>query len=213
MIKPTPDGKRYELFSPTVIPNAGSFLWNPKMMINITCRGYAVAQFMQPEPTKYSHGPTLEEKTFMQPEHPYYQHHPGRFFFIKDEESGKFFSSPFEPVREKLTKFLFSAGQSDIRWEIENDDLRFESCLSLDALEPIEIWDTAIQNNSAKRRLLSLYTYFPVGYMSWMNQGASFDSELNAIVCSSVTPYQKLEDYFKNKHLKDITYLIAELSP
>ena len=41
------------------------------MMIQTTCRGYATAQFMQPEPAKYTYAPNLEAKTFMQPEQPY----------------------------------------------------------------------------------------------------------------------------------------------
>lgn len=43
--------------------------------------------------------------------------------------------------------------------------------------------------------------------------GAHFDEDLNAIVCTSITPYQKLEDYEKNKHLKDITYLACDVKP
>lgn len=69
--------------SPITKPNACGFLWNEKMMISMNCQGYANAQFMQPEPSKYAFSPSLEAKTFMQPEHPYFAHHPGRFFYIK----------------------------------------------------------------------------------------------------------------------------------
>ena len=62
---PAADGERYELGSPTALPRAAGFLWNRKMMIQVNCRGYAVAQFMQPEPAKYSFAPNLEAKTFM----------------------------------------------------------------------------------------------------------------------------------------------------
>ena len=98
MLHPADNGTRYELLSPTLMPQAAGFLWNRKMLLQITCRGYAVAQFMQPEPAKYSHAPTLEAKTFMQPEQPYYAHHPGRFFYVKEEQSGELFSAPYEPV-------------------------------------------------------------------------------------------------------------------
>ncbi len=52
-------------------------------MIQMNCRGFAVAQFMQPEPAKYAYAPNIEAKTFMQPEHHYYANHPGRFFILK----------------------------------------------------------------------------------------------------------------------------------
>ena len=88
LLGPSADGERYFLHSPTAMPSAGAFLWNRRMMIQLTCRGYATAQFMQPEPAKYAHAPNLEARTFMQPEQPYYAHHPGRFFYLKDEDNG-----------------------------------------------------------------------------------------------------------------------------
>ena len=103
---------RFNLQSPTLMPKASAFLWNRRMMIQANCRGYAVAQFMQPEPAKYSYAPNLEAKTFMQPEQPYYAHHPGRFVYIKDEDSGEIFSAPYEPVRASYEHFNFSAGKT-----------------------------------------------------------------------------------------------------
>ncbi len=93
------EGKRFLIDSPVAMPHASSFLWNRRMMVQATCRGFATAQFMQPEPAKYAHAPTLEARSFMQPEQPYYAHHPGRFCYIKDEDDGALFSVPYEPVR------------------------------------------------------------------------------------------------------------------
>src|SRR5215472_9439604 len=114
MLHPTNDGKRFDLLSPTVMPRAAAFLWNKRMLLQVTCRGYAVAQFTQPEPAKYAYAPNLEARTFMQPEQPYYAHHPGRFFYVKDENTGSIFSAPYEPVRAKLDCYCFSVGKSDI---------------------------------------------------------------------------------------------------
>ena len=100
--KPSKDQRRYLLHSPVAMPRASSFLWNKEMMIHMNCRGYAVSQFMQPEPAKYAYAPNLEAKTFMQPEQPYYAHHPGRFVYFKDRSSGDLFSVPNEPVRRQL---------------------------------------------------------------------------------------------------------------
>ncbi len=71
MLRPSPDGERFELDNPWDLPRAAGFLWNRRMMVQVTCRGYAVAQFMQPEPAKYAYAPNLEARTFMQPEQPY----------------------------------------------------------------------------------------------------------------------------------------------
>jgi cellobionic acid phosphorylase len=213
MLQPTPDGERLELDSPLELPRAAAFLWNRKMMIQITCRGYAVAQFMQPEPAKYAYAPNLEARTFMQPEQPYYAHHPGRFFYVKDEVSGALFSAPYEPVRAQLDRYVFSVGKSDVRWQIERDGLALTLTLCLPVEDPVELWCLEVRNVSPRPRRLSIYPYFPVGYMSWMNQSGQYRPDLGGIVASCVTPYQKVADYFKNKNLKDKTCFLADQTP
>jgi cellobionic acid phosphorylase len=213
MLRPTHDGDRYELTSPTAMPKAGGFLWNQKMMIQVTCRGYATAQFMQPEPAKYAYAPNLEAKTFMQPEQNYYAHHPGRFVYIKDEETGEVFSAPYEPVRAPVDSFRFSVGKSDIEWTVEHLGIRVELTLSLPTQDVVELWSVKVVNLSGRQRKISVYPYFPIGYMSWMNQSAEYRLDLGGVVASCVTPYQKVADYFKNKFFKDRTYFLCETPP
>ncbi|KAK4235165.1 glycoside hydrolase [Achaetomium macrosporum] len=213
VLRPSDNGDRYELTSPTAMPKAGGFLWNQRMMIQITCRGYATAQFMQPEPAKYAHAPNIEAQTFMQPEQNYYAHHPGRFVYIKDLETGQLFSAPYEPVRAKPESFVFSAGKSDVAWVVENNGIRVEMIVGLPTHDVAELWTVKVTNISGRPRRLSVTPYFPVGYMSWMNQSAEWDSDLVGVIASSVTPYQKAEQYFKNKYLKDKTYFLCEMPP
>ncbi len=213
MIRATSDNEYYELDSPTAMPKASGFLWNEKMMIQANCRGYAVAQFMQPEPAKYSHAPNLEAKTFMQPEQPYYAHHPGRFVYVKDEANGRVFSAPYEPVRVLPDKFTFSVGKNNIKWNVENEGINIEMCLSLPKDDALELWQVKVTNKSTDKRNISIYPYFTVGYMSWMNQEGEYKADLQAIVCSSITPYQKYKDYFTIKDFKDKTFLLAQEAP
>ena len=189
-----PQDDRYVLTSPTAMPQAGGFLWNRRMMIQITCRGYATAQFMQPEPSKYSHAPNMQAKSFMQPEQNYYAHHPGRFCYVKDEETGEIFSAPYEPVRGGVDRFEFSVGRTDLRWTAEKFGIRIELVLGLPVDDVAELWSMQVTNLSGRARRISVYPYFTIGYMSWMNQSAEYRHDLGAIVASSVTPYQKLED-------------------
>jgi cellobionic acid phosphorylase len=213
MIKASEDNNYYQLTDPTILPKASGFLWNDKMMIQVNCRGYAVAQFMQPEPAKYSHGPNLEAKTFMQPEQSYYAHHPGRFIYVKDEENGEIFSVPHEPVRHKTDNFTFFVGKHDIKWEVECNGILIEMSLSLPKEDALELWKVKVVNLTGRQRKLSIYPYYSVGYMSWMNQSGEYKEDLQAIVCSSITPYQKYKDYFTIKDYKDKTFLLAEKAP
>ncbi len=201
------------LHSPTKLPQAASFLWNKKMLMQVNCRGYVNSQFMQPEPSKYAYGPNIEAKTFIQPEHAYFSHHPGRFFYIKDEATQACFSAPYEPMRIPLDSFTFSAQDDVISWQIVHLDLAITIKVSLAENDVVERWQFTVRNLSAHQRTISIYPYFSIGYMSWMNQSASFDPKLNAIVADSVTPYQKVEDYFKNQSLKDKTFFVASHKP
>lgn len=212
-LRPSADGQRYDLLSPTAMPRAAGFLWNRKMMVQVNCRGYAVAQYMQPEPAKYSYAPNLEARTFMQPEQGYYAHHPGRFFYVKDEETGELFSAPHEPVRAAPDRFEFSAGKSDMAWTVENLGIRIELVMGLPVDDVAELWSLKVTNLSGRPRRLSIYPYFTIGYMSWMNQSAEYRPDLGGIVASSVTPYQKVADYFKQKDFKDRTFFLCERTP
>lgn len=213
MIRATEDNEYYELTSPTMLPKASGFLWNEKMMIHMNCRGYAVAQFMQPEPAKYSHAPNLEAKTFMQPEQPYFAHHSGRFVYVKDEESGEVFSAPYEPVRVLPDNYTFSIGKNNMVWKIESNLIYIEMSLSLPKEDAMELWRVKVKNLSTEKRKISIYPYFTAGYMSWMNQSGEYKEDLQGIVCSSITPYQKYQDYYKNKELRDKTFLLADQEP
>lgn len=207
------DGRRFVLTSATAMPAASTFLWNRRMLLQLNCRGFATAQFMQPEPAKYAHAPALEARTFMQPEQPYYAHHPGRFCYVKDEEDGGLFSVPHEPVRRAPEAFSFSVGLSDVAWRVRCAGIEVDMGVTLPADDVAELWTLRVRNRSGRHRRLSLYPYFPVGYMSWMHQSGRHRPDLNGIICDSVTPYQKVEDYFRQRDFKDRTVLLYERAP
>jgi cellobionic acid phosphorylase len=213
LLKPSADGQRYELDSATAMPRACGFLWNRQMMLHVNCRGYVKAQHMQPEPGKYSYAPNLEERTFIQPEQPYYAHHPGRFVYVRDEETGHCFSAPYEPVRQQPEQFKFSLGKQDIRWLVKDSGIEIEFSVSLPVNDVVELWSLNIRNCGDRDRKLSIYPFFSIGYMSWMNQAAAYAPELGAIVATCVTPYQKSEDAARIGTLKDKTFLLHDTGP
>ena len=206
-------GRRLVLSSPVAMPQASTFLWNRRMLLQLNCRGYATAQFMQPEPAKYAHAPVLEARTFMQPEQPYYAHHPGRFCYVKDEDSGLLFSAPHAPVNREPERFAFSVGQGDVAWTVSHGGIEVELGVALPLDDVAELWTLRVRNRSGRARRLSLYPYFPVGYMSWMNQAGAYDPQLGGIVCRSVTPYQKVADWFRQRDFKDCTVLLHDRRP
>lgn len=205
--------QRICLHSETELPLAAGYLWNSTMMLKVNCQGYANVQFMQPEPASYATGPALEATTFMQPEQSIYAHHPGRFFYVKDNQNSELFSLPFAPVKSHFDSYEFIVEGRFVRWNIEQSGLRFALSVELDTSTDVEIWELIVENLSSRERSIEVYPYFPIGYRSWMNQSAHFNEELIAITSKKVTPYQKVDDYFKQKNFKDITFFIAKDKP
>ena len=183
------------------------------MLLQVNCRGYAIAKYMDTDISQYSYAPNIEAKTFFQPEQPYYAHHPGRFFYLQDVDTGALYSAPYEPVRQQPDRFSFSAGASDVKWELNFDGIRVDVKVELAEVDVLEIWTVKLKNESSKARNLKLLPYFTIGFMSWMNQSARFDESLNGVIASCVTPYQKLHDYPRVKSLKDISFLICDKVP
>ena len=200
------------LSDPRAIPTAGSYLWNASTLLQMNCQGYANAQFLQPEPAKYASGPSLEATTFMQPEQPVFEHSPGRFVYVKDRQDGSIFSIPFAPCKQGFEQFEFQCSNDALGWHVTHRGLQISWQVSLHAELPVELWSLTLRTLSAEKHI-DIYPYFPFGYRSWMNQSAGFDPELNGILCRSVTPYQKTADYFKQKHFKDISFLLADQTP
>ena len=196
------------LTDPVSMPDASGFLWNRKMMLQMNCRGYATSQFMQPEPAKYANGPVQEAGGFMQPEPHYFSHHPGRFFYVR--ESGQCFSLPYEPMRVPLQQFAFSQLKDAIEWRVEHNGIRFVLTLRLPVDQTIELWKVEIENMRSESCKLEFVPHFSIGYMSWMNQSAEFDASLDAIVAQKITPYQKIEDYYKQQHFAEMTFLATD---
>jgi cellobionic acid phosphorylase len=116
-------------------------------------------------------------------------------------------------VRKPLDKFTFSFGLSDITWRIEHLAIEFTLTLSLAVDDSLEFWQLSMKNLTDECKNISVYPCFSIGYMSWMNQSASYCADTNAIIAKSITPYQQLDDYYKNQHLKDCTFLLAEREP
>jgi len=212
-VRASRDGDRVELHCPVSMPQAGSFLWNPRMLLQVNCRGFVVARHMQPEVSRYSRAPVLELPTFMLPESPLYAHHPGRFVYVRDDDSGELFSLPYEPVRRRPQSFVFSAGSGDIEWRIGQAGIESRLRVAVPADDVVELWSLEVANAGDTNRQLTICPCFTIGYMSWMHQWARYRDDLGGIVACSVTPYQKLEDYERIRTLKDLTFFLHDTVP
>ncbi len=207
----TQEGKRFSLYDPLSIPKADTFLWNDKTLCHITVQGFMQSQFMQPEPCFYSHPPLMSAKAAMAPEPQYFDHFPGRFFYIRDDENMEYFSVPYRPTNIPLDEFEFSVGLSDVKWTCKKNDIKVTlQCALPKGSDIVELWKISVKNESKSKKNISVFPYFPIGFPSWMNTMGSYSGEVGGILAYTLTPYRKLEDYYKNSNLKDYCYLASD---
>ncbi|MFA6423393.1 MAG: glycosyl hydrolase family 65 protein [Patescibacteria group bacterium] len=95
---------------------------------------------------------------------------PGRYIFIRDDETGEYWSLGWQPVRKKMDFFETRHGQGYTKITSELKEIRGESTFFVPLEDTLEIWMCKIKNMSNKRRRISI-----VVYVEWSlaNHGAN----------------------------------------
>lgn len=86
---------------------------------------------------------------------------PGRYFYIRDNESGDYWSTSWQPVGKPLDQYKstcrFGMGYAVIESEYADIQSRCAYFIPNDQL--LEVWRCTLTNNGKTQRKLSLYTY------------------------------------------------------
>ena len=84
---------------------------------------------------------------------------PGRYFYIKDEETGEFWSPAWQPVMKDMDSYECRHGQGYTVISSEYKGIGHEILYFVPQDEDCEVWRLRIKNNSGKNRKLSVYSY------------------------------------------------------
>jgi len=187
------NGTRYVVRDVHGLERADSHLFNDGMELQMGQRGTCRSRFMQPNSTQYSE--------------------PHRSFYLRDEVTGKFWSVPFDPVQVEPEQFEFSPGLADIQWRVTIDQVEAWIRVVIPRDDQVELWTVTVTNRGAKPRTLSLYNYFPVGQVGWINQHSRYDPALGGIVIDYFPYYVKVEDYYKLRTRKNWIFCVADRKP
>ena len=89
---------------------------------------------------------------------------PGHYVYLRDEETGDFWSIPWQPVGKDKTKFSCRHGLSYIKYLSDYSDIHAQQKLFVAMDDPVEIWDVTLRNDSDKPRKLSVYSYLEFSF-------------------------------------------------
>ncbi|MBK8945893.1 MAG: N,N'-diacetylchitobiose phosphorylase [Ignavibacteriae bacterium] len=86
---------------------------------------------------------------------------PGHYVYIRDDETGEYWSISWQPVGKDFTKAKYTCrhGMSYSKFQCEFNDINAEQILFIPLDDDVELWDIKIKNNSGRSRKLSVFSY------------------------------------------------------
>ena len=86
---------------------------------------------------------------------------PGRYFYLRDAESGDYWSSSWQPVGKPLEQYQSTCrhGTAYTRIDSEYSQIKTESLYFVPVGQKFEYWKLKLTNNGSTPRKLSLFTY------------------------------------------------------
>lgn len=189
----TEDGRRYVVRDVERIPRADGYLHNDSLYIQADQRGNVSAHFNQPQFTRYSESL--------------------RCFYVRDEETGEFWSAPFDPVQAPAEAFAFSVGLDDLRWTNLTHGIETFLRLFVPRGDNVEAWAATLANRTRRTRRLSVFSYFPIGSPGPLYQRGDFDPNLNGIVFWHFPSHSDADEYWALKKRHNFTFCLADRRP
>jgi N,N'-diacetylchitobiose phosphorylase len=91
---------------------------------------------------------------------------PGHYVYIRDDETGEYWSISWQPVGKDLSKAKYECrhGLSYSKFSCDYNNINAEQTLFIPLDEDVELWDVKIKNTDLKPRKLSIFSYLEFSY-------------------------------------------------
>ena len=89
---------------------------------------------------------------------------PGHYVYLRDEESGDYWSVSWQPVGKEKEKYSCRHGLSYVKYLSDYSDIHAEQTLFVAMDDPVEIWNVTLRNDSGRPRKLSVYSYLEFSF-------------------------------------------------
>ncbi len=84
---------------------------------------------------------------------------PGRYVYIRDDETEDYWSATWQPVREKPQFYECRHGLGYTKIKTKNKEISSEITYFTPKDDPVEVWKVTIKNEDQKKRKLSLFPF------------------------------------------------------
>lgn len=100
---------------------------------------------------------------------------PGRYIYLLDQDSKKFWSSTWQPTKDKLDFYECRHGLSYTKISAKKDDIKSEVTYFVPLNDSVELWTIKVKNESAKSRNLRLFSYAEFSFYDAMMDVTNID--------------------------------------
>ncbi|TCL67327.1 N,N'-diacetylchitobiose phosphorylase [Hydrogenispora ethanolica] len=86
---------------------------------------------------------------------------PGHYVYLRDDETGEYWSVSWQPVGKDLTKARYQCrhGLSYSKFSCDYQGIAAEQLLFIPVDDAVELWDVRLRNRSGRPRSLSVFSY------------------------------------------------------
>lgn len=107
---------------------------------------------------------------------------PGHYVYIRDNETGEYWSVSWQPVGKDLEKYKYQCrhGLSYSKFSCKYDGIEAEKTLFIPINDDVELWDVKIKNTGSKPRRISLFSYLEFSFHTVEVDNQNFQMSLYA---------------------------------
>ena len=105
---------------------------------------------------------------------------PGHYLYLRDDESGDYWSVSWQPVGKPKEHYRCRHGLSYITYESDYSDIAASQTLFVAMDDPVELWDLRLRNDSGRERRLSVFSYLEFSFHQVPMDNQNFQMSLYA---------------------------------
>lgn len=105
---------------------------------------------------------------------------PGHYVYLRDDESGDYWSVSWQPVGKPKEHYSCRHGLSYIKYHCDYSGIDASQTLFVAMDEPVEIWDVTLRNDSDRVRALSVFSYLEFSFHQIDMDNRNFQMSLYA---------------------------------
>ncbi|MBO4913709.1 MAG: N,N'-diacetylchitobiose phosphorylase, partial [Oscillospiraceae bacterium] len=105
---------------------------------------------------------------------------PGHYVYLRDEESGDYWSVSWQPVAKPKEFYTCRHGMSYVKYISRYGGIDAEQKLFVAMDDPVEIWDVRLRNTDKRERKLSVFSYLEFSFHQIDMDNRNFQMSLYA---------------------------------